>query len=218
MTKIKSTRAATAPAPTAAIDSERVARVAVCLGRQLHLGADELSNLYLAGLLHDVGKIGVGDEVLKKAESLTDCEYRHVTTHVEIGVSIRRELKRLRHVLPGVRHHHERYDGRGYPDKLSDEGIPLIARILAVADAFDAMSSDRAYRTRRAPEEVADNLRRGAGEQWDPKVVAAALACWDEIMAIGPRGLGQSLRVAVDDALRQDYPRPQSSLVAGAEQ
>ncbi len=198
--------------------SERVARVAVCLGRQLRLGADELSNLYLAGLLHDVGKIGVGDEVLKKAGSLTDCEYQHVTTHVEIGVSILRELKRLRHVLPGVRHHHERYDGRGYPDKLSGEGIPLIARILAVADAFDAMSSDRAYRTRRAPEEVADNLRRGAGQQWDPKVVAAALACWDEIMAIGQRGLGQSLRVAVDDALRQDYPRPQSSLVASAEQ
>jgi HD-GYP domain-containing protein (c-di-GMP phosphodiesterase class II) len=191
--------------------SERVARIAVCLGRQLMLGTDELSNLYLAGLLHDVGKIGVEDHVLKKPDRLTPAEYRHVMSHVEIGVSILRELKRLRHVLPGILHHHERYGGGGYPDGIKGDEIPYIARILAVADSFDAMSSNRVYRPRRNPVEVEEILRSGANDQWDPKVVEAALSCWHELCAIQQRGLGESLRVAVDDALHQDYPAPDGS-------
>jgi HD-GYP domain-containing protein (c-di-GMP phosphodiesterase class II) len=191
--------------------SERVARVAVSLGRQMRLGSDELSNLYLAGLLHDVGKIGVEDQILKKASQLTPAEYRHVMSHVEIGVSILRELKRLRHVLPGILHHHERYAGGGYPDGIEGETIPLIARILAVADSFDAMSSNRPYRPRRNPDEVEGILRDGAGKQWDPQVIEAALACWPELCAIQQRGLGESLRAAVDEALDQDYTGPKSS-------
>jgi len=191
--------------------SERVARIAVCLGRQLMLGNDELSNLYLAGLLHDVGKIGVEDHVLKKPGPLTPAEYRHVMSHVEIGVSILRELKRLRHVLPGILHHHERFGGGGYPDGVKGEEIPFIARILAVADAFDSMSSDRPYRPRRNPVEVDQILRDGANDQWDPKVVEAALVAWHELCAIQQRGLGESLRVAVDDALHQEYPAPDGS-------
>jgi HD-GYP domain-containing protein (c-di-GMP phosphodiesterase class II) len=185
--------------------SERVARIATCLGRHMNLTAEELSNLYLAGLLHDVGKIGVLDSVLKKPGKLTESEYRHVMSHVEIGMSILGELKRLRQVLPGIRHHHERYAGHGYPDGIHGEEIPLIARILAVADSFDAMTSDRPYRPGINPDEVATILRRGSGKQWDPKVIEAALDCWSEINAIRQRGLGESLRVAVDDALHQDY-------------
>jgi len=191
--------------------SERVARIAVCLGRQLMLGTDELSNLYLAGLLHDVGKIGVEDHMLKKPDRLTPAEYRHVMSHVEIGVSILRELKRLRHVLPGILHHHERYGGGGYPDGVKGEQIPFIARILAVADSFDAMSSTRPYRPRRNPVEVEEILRDGANDQWDPKVVEAAMNCWHELCAIQQRGLGESLRVAVDEALHQEYPTPDGS-------
>jgi HD-GYP domain-containing protein (c-di-GMP phosphodiesterase class II) len=191
--------------------SERVARIAVCLGRHLMLGTDELSNLYLAGLLHDVGKIGVEDHVLKKPGPLTPTEYRHVMSHVEIGVSILRELKRLRHVLPGILHHHERFGGGGYPDGVKGEEIPFIARILAVADAFDSMSSDRPYRPRRNPVEVDQILRDGANDQWDPKVIEAALVSWHELCAIQQRGLGESLRVAVNDALHQDYPTPDGS-------
>ena len=197
--------------------SERVARMAVCVGRQLKLGSDELSNLYLAGLLHDIGKIGIEDKVLKKPDQLTDEEYRHVMSHVEVGTVILRELKRLRHVLPGVRHHHERYDGLGYPDKLQGENIPLIGRILAVADAFDAMSSDRSYRRRRTEEEVQGILQRGAGSHWDPKVIEAASTCWEELKAIQQRGLGESLRVAVDDALLRDDSKANSSLKTHAE-
>jgi HD-GYP domain-containing protein (c-di-GMP phosphodiesterase class II) len=185
--------------------SERVARIATCLGRHMKLTAEELSNLYLAGLLHDVGKIGVLDSVLKKPDKLTDSEYRHVMSHVEIGMAILGELKRLRQVLPGIRHHHERYGGHGYPDGIHGEEIPLIARILAVADSFDAMTSDRPYRPGISPDEVATILRRGAGKQWDPKVIDTALECWAQINAIRQRGLGESLRVAVDDALHQDY-------------
>ncbi len=185
--------------------SERVARVAVCVGRQMGLGTDELSNLYLAGLLHDVGKIGVEDQVLKKTDRLTPAEYRHVMSHVEIGVSILRELKRLRHVLPGILHHHERFEGGGYPDGIRGDEIPLIARILAVADSFDAMNSDRPYRSRRSSMEVETILRDGASHQWDPKAIEAALSCWPELCAIQHRGIGESLRVAVDDALHQDY-------------
>ena len=186
--------------------SERVARLAVCLGRQMMLGSDELSNLYLAGLLHDVGKIGVEDQVLKKPGRLTPDEYRHVMSHVEIGVSILRELKRLRHVLPGILHHHERFDGGGYPDGIKGDDIPLIARILAVADSFDAMSSDRPYRPRRSPEEVLSILRQGANNQWDGRVVEAALSCWSELCTIQHRAVGESLRVAVDEAMHHDYP------------
>jgi HD-GYP domain-containing protein (c-di-GMP phosphodiesterase class II) len=135
----------------------------------------------LAGLLHDVGKIGIDDRVLRKAERLSAAEYEHIKQHVEIGHQILHDLPKLEAVLQVVLHHHEWWDGGGYPHHLRSERIPLGARIVAVADAFDAMSSDRPYRTRMSDQEVDQILREGAGRQWDPEVINAFFRCRDEI-------------------------------------
>ncbi len=148
---------------TAAIDakdaytyghSERVARVAVELGRELGLREDELSDIYLAGLLHDIGKIGIRDDVLTKRGPLTGEEFKHIQQHPVIGHRILAGLHAIEHLLPGVLYHHERYDGGGYPEGLKADAIPLLARILAVADSFDAMNTSRPYRTAMPPERV----------------------------------------------------------------
>ncbi len=182
--------------------SERVARIAVEIGREMGLQEDELSDLYLAGLLHDVGKIGIRDDVLLKPAALTADEYEHIKQHVVIGYRILAELHPLRNLLPAVLHHHERIDGTGYPDGLAGENIPLLARILAVADAFDAMGTRRAYRNARSPKHVEETLREGSGTQWDRRVVAAFLRAKDNVHLIRQRGVGESLGRAIDGALR----------------
>src|SRR5262249_21624547 len=181
--------------------SERVARIAVRLGEELGVPAGQRSDLYLIGLLHDIGKIGVQDEVLKKPGKLTTEEYRQIQAHVRIGVHILSDLKKLNHLLPAVAHHHECIDGSGYPSGLSGEDIPLPARILAVADAFDAMSSSRPYRRRLSPEQIDEIFNRGAGSQWDSAVVQALFACRTDLERIRQKGLGESLRQAVGGAL-----------------
>lgn len=195
---------------TAAIDakdpytsghSERVARIAVRLSEEMGLSANQRGDLYLMGLLHDVGKIGIDDGVLKKTEPLTPEEYRTIQSHVAIGVHILEDLKKLSHLLPGVAHHHEHYDGTGYPGGLAGEAIPPAARILAVADGFDAMSSTRPYRRRLTPMAIDEILRKGAGVQWDPRVVEALFACRADVEAIRQKGLGESLQRAVNDTV-----------------
>jgi HD-GYP domain-containing protein (c-di-GMP phosphodiesterase class II) len=195
---------------TAAIDakdpytsghSERVARIAVRLAQELGISANQQSDLYLMGLLHDVGKIGVDDAVLKKSGPLTPEEYRVIQSHVEIGVHILADLKKLSHLLPGVRHHHECLDGSGYPCGLAGEEIPLEARILAVADSFDAMSSTRPYRRRLTPMQIDNIFRDGAGTQWDPKIVDALFACRLDVEHIRQKGLGESLQIVVSETL-----------------
>jgi HD-GYP domain-containing protein (c-di-GMP phosphodiesterase class II) len=195
---------------TAAIDakdpytsghSERVARIAVRLAEELGMPANQRSDLYLMGLLHDVGKIGVDDVVLKKKGPLTPDEYRVIQSHVEIGVHILSDLKKLHHLLPGVLHHHESLDGSGYPAGLAGEAIPAEARILAVADAFDAMSSTRPYRRRLTPLQIDEIFRKGSGVQWDRKVVDALFACRADVEHIRQKGLGESLQVVVNETL-----------------
>jgi HD-GYP domain-containing protein (c-di-GMP phosphodiesterase class II) len=195
------TAAVDAKDPYTSGHSERVARIAVRLAEQLAIPASRRSDLYLAGLLHDVGKIGIDDDVLKKTGPLSDQEYRKIQGHVEIGVKILRDLERLHPILPGVRHHHESYDGSGYPDRLSGEEIPLEARILAVADSFDAMSSNRPYRKRLGLMQIDEILRRGSGRQWDPAIIDALFGCRADVEAIRQIGLGESLIGAVDVAL-----------------
>jgi HD-GYP domain-containing protein (c-di-GMP phosphodiesterase class II) len=195
---------------TAAIDakdpytsghSERVARIAARLGEELEMSPAQRSDLYLMGLLHDVGKIGIDDVVLKKSGPLTPEEHRRIQSHVEIGVTILKDLKKLNHILPGVKHHHESLDGTGYPDHLSGNEIPLEARILAVADAFDAMSSNRPYRKRLTLAQIDRILQEGRGVQWDPDVIDALFACRSDVEAIRQKGLGESLIGAVDVTL-----------------
>ena len=182
--------------------SERVARIAVELGRELKLGEDELSDLYLAGLLHDVGKIGIRDEVLCKHGPLTAEEQLHVQQHPQIGHAILQDLHQISSLLPGVLHHHERYDGAGYPMKLAGEQIPRIARILAVADSYDAMSTSRPYRQGLAPDRVEAILIEGSGQQWDPRVIEVFQRIIPRLRSIREHGLGESLRQALDGALR----------------
>ncbi len=153
--------------------SDRVARVAVRLAEELNCDGKMLNMLYLAGLLHDVGKIGVSDSVLRKDGKLSDAEYEHIKQHVTIGHRILNDLAKLEDVLPVVLYHHESWDGAGYPEHRRSQTIPLPARIVAVADAFDAMSSDRPYRKGMPEERVDQILREGAGQQWDPDVIAA---------------------------------------------
>jgi putative nucleotidyltransferase with HDIG domain len=196
---------------TAAIDakdaytyghSERVARIAVELAREMGLPADERSDVYLAGLLHDIGKIGIRDTVLGKREPLTEEEHAHVREHVTIGYKILADLLPIRHLLSGVLSHHERYDGRGYPEGLRGEDIPRLARILAVADSYDAMSTSRPYREALPAGQVEQILIEGAGSQWDRQVVDAFLRCRQRLSTIRQQGLGESLRFALDGALR----------------
>jgi HD-GYP domain-containing protein (c-di-GMP phosphodiesterase class II) len=195
---------------TAAIDakdpytsghSERVARIADRLAKEMGMPANQRSDLYLMGLLHDVGKIGVDDFVLKKTGPLTPDEYRLIQSHVEIGVHILSDLKKLHHLLPGVLHHHESLDGSGYPAGLAGDAIPFEARILAVADAFDAMSSTRPYRKRMTPGQIDEIFTKGAGVQWDPKIVEALFACRVDVDRIRQKGLGESLQLIVSDTL-----------------
>jgi hypothetical protein len=153
--------------------SDRVARISVCLAKELGCGPQALNTVYMAGLLHDIGKIGIDDQVLRKPGRLTAAEFEHIKLHPDLGYNILVELKQLADVLPVVRHHHEQWDGSGYPHALAGAAIPWLARIVAVADAFDAMSSDRAYRQGMPLEKVDEVFRAGAGKQWDPQVIDA---------------------------------------------
>lgn len=153
--------------------SERVALLARRLGQQIGLDTSDLDDIYLSGLLHDIGKVGVDDRILAKPGQLTEDEFRQIQQHPMIGYQILHQLRNLAQILPGVRHHHEAFNGKGYPDKLKGEGIPLMARIIAVADSYDAMVSDRPYRKGMPIERLEEIFRRGAGEQWDPRVIEA---------------------------------------------
>ena len=192
---------------TAAIDakdpytsghSERVARIAVRLAEELGMASGPRGDLYLMGLLHDVGKIGIDDGVLKKAGPLNVDEFREVQKHVEIGMTILSDLKKLQHLMPGVASHHENFDGSGYPRGLKGESIPQVGRILAVADSFDAMSSTRPYRRSMTSTKIDEIFRAGAGKQWDPTIVDALFASRADIEQIRSKGLGGSLVAAVD--------------------
>lgn len=165
--------------------SDRVARLAVCLARQIGVEREELNTIYLSGLLHDIGKIGIDDNVLRKPGALTPAEFEHIKTHPELGCRILDGVKQLDKVLPVVRHHHEAWNGCGYPAKLKAEETPLLARIVAVADSIDAMSSDRHYRKGMSDEKLDGILREGAGKQWDPRVIEAAFQVRDELRRIG---------------------------------
>lgn len=174
----------TLKALTAAIDakdrytrghSERVAWFSASLARAAGFSEPQAQRVHLAGLLHDVGKIGVPEAVLCKPGKLDDAEFGWIKKHPEIGNRILADIPDLADILPGVMHHHERYDGRGYPHGLSGANIPPMARIIAVADTFDALSSTRSYRTARTRDFVLSEINRSAGGQLDPAFAALAL-------------------------------------------
>jgi HD-GYP domain-containing protein (c-di-GMP phosphodiesterase class II) len=153
--------------------SEDVARYAVFLARRLGLDAELQRTIHLAGLLHDVGKIGIPDVVLHKPSRLTDAEFAMFQQHVALGDAIVRDVPDVELVRAGIRHHHERWDGDGYLDHLEGEAIPLIGRILAVADAYSAMTTTRPYRKALPVEEALKRLGDGAGSQLQEELVKA---------------------------------------------
>jgi putative two-component system response regulator len=155
--------------------AERVADSARRVGLSLGVSEEMLGPLYRGGLIHDVGKIGVPDAVLLKRGPLDENETRLMRQHPTIGADIVAGLPSAEHVLPVIRHHHERFDGGGYPDGLRGQQIPWLARIVAACDAYDALVNDRPYRPRRSREEAIAVLMNGAGSQWDPEVVDAFL-------------------------------------------
>ena len=169
-------RAIDAKSPWTAGHSTRVTMVGLAIGRRLGLDDRQLESIHRSGLLHDIGKLGVPVEILDKPGLLTAEEMDIMKQHPAIGARIVAPISAYADVIAAVRHHHEHYDGSGYPDGLAGEAIPLIARIFAVADVFDALASPRPYREAWGPERVLDYIVRGAGTQFDPQVVEAFLA------------------------------------------
>jgi putative nucleotidyltransferase with HDIG domain/PAS domain S-box-containing protein len=155
--------------------SMRVAMYAEEIAREMGFDEDELKNIRLAGLLHDIGKIGTYDQLLDKPARLTAAEFAVVMKHPSQGAEILKEIKQLKEIIPIIRHHHERIDGKGYPAGLTGEDIPLEARIMHVADSFDSMTADRPYRPSPGKEYAVSELTRCSGTQFDNQVVEVFL-------------------------------------------
>ena len=160
--------------------SKRVSEYSVMIAREMGFKGEELENLRRTALMHDIGKIGIPDSILNKPARLTDEEYAVMKSHVTRGAEILKDFTLLEHVVEGARYHHERYDGRGYPDGLKGEEIPLYGRIIGVADAFDAMTANRVYRKQMDFGYVLNEMRNGRGTQFDPKIVDILLRLIDE--------------------------------------
>lgn len=153
--------------------TKRVVHYSVCIAKYMSLSSEEMERIRLAAILHDVGKIGVEDRILKKDAPLVEPEWEVMQTHPELGYDILRRVEGLREVTAGMRYHHERWDGKGYPLGLKGEEIPLIARVISVADAYDAMVSTRPYRKGLDPKIAFEEIVRHRGTQFDPRVVEA---------------------------------------------
>ena len=164
-------RAMEAKDPYTSGHSTRVAEMACALGKQIQLSKFEIQLLEWAGLMHDIGKIGIRDEVLGKPGKLTDAEFRHIKTHPAKSYQVLEPLEGFQLALAAVRNHHEHYDGSGYPDGLVGPEIPLLARVIQVADVWDALTSTRSYRQAMSTEKALDIMRREAGTTMDPYLV-----------------------------------------------
>lgn len=160
--------------------SRRVTQYSVAIAEELGFDKKSMDDVRYAGLLHDVGKIGIEDRIIRKPERLTDDEYAEIKKHPKIGAEILKPVDFLADKIPGVLHHHEYFDGRGYPAHLVGEDIPLIGRIICVADAFDAMTSNRPYRKGLSVSVAVNELKKFSGKQFDPVCVDAFLKCCDK--------------------------------------
>jgi putative nucleotidyltransferase with HDIG domain len=165
--------------------SERVADLAGQLAAAMGLAGSQIERIRIAGLLHDIGKIGVPETVLLKPGRLDDGEFAQIKKHPVQGKSILQPISFLEDILPAVYHHHERFDGKGYPAGLVSEAIPLWARILQVADTYDAMTSERPYRNALSRDQAAQEIIRYSGQQFDPAVVAAMVDIFAQAEAKG---------------------------------
>jgi len=178
--------------------SERVSSYSMAVARHLGLSQEEVFRIRIAAILHDVGKLGIRDGILNKPGGLTDEEYTIMRQHPDIGAQIMAPIRMLKDIIPGIRNHHETWDGKGYPDRLEGEEIPLVARIIGVADTFDAMTTTRPYQKGMELEFVLAKMKEMSGTRYDSKVVDALLAA----VAAGD----------VTPPVPQDAPEPASDL------
>jgi len=162
--------------------SNRVSSYGVAIARQMKLDEPFIESVQFGGLLHDIGKIGIPDLILNKPGRLTDEEFQVMKTHCAQGAGLLRRVESLSHLVPLVLYHHERFDGRGYPEGLAGKKIPLGARILNVADSFETITSDRVYHKARTPQEGLEEIRRCSGGQFDPEIVEAFEAVYGDIV------------------------------------
>lgn len=160
--------------------SERVAAYAREIARRIGLSEEEQQAVYYMGLLHDIGKIGISDAIINKTEKLTDEEYRIIKMHPVIGEEILRNISEMPDIIIGAKYHHEKYDGSGYPDGIAGDDIPLPARIIGIADAYDAMASKRSYRDVLPQKVVREEIRKGRGTQFEPRCTDILLEMIDE--------------------------------------
>jgi putative nucleotidyltransferase with HDIG domain len=165
--------------------SDRVAYYAMEVGKALDLSSEELETLRIGGIFHDIGKIGTADDILLKYDKLSDAELKEIQKHPLKGARILSAVSMFKDVVPVVKCHHERIDGTGYPEGLSGESIPLLARIISVADAFDAMMSDRIYRSRLNIDQARQQLLNGAGTQFDAYIVSVFINIIDRMTEEG---------------------------------
>jgi diguanylate cyclase (GGDEF)-like protein/putative nucleotidyltransferase with HDIG domain len=163
--------------------SKKVTECALALAEAMKLETADVTRLETCALLHDIGKIGISNELLCKPDKLTAEEWEIIKTHPQLGASIISHIPQLAHCKAGILYHHERYDGSGYPEKLKGEEIPLDARILAIADAFSAMTSDRPYMTALSTEAALEEISRGAGTQFDPQLAKKFISIWEKHFA-----------------------------------
>jgi putative two-component system response regulator len=161
------------PSQSKAPFDDSVAMTAQALARLIGLDAEDQEIAYHAGLLHDIGQIGLPEDLLNKQGSLTPEEFAQIQKHTVLGAELAGPFRPATVLAPAIRHHHERWDGSGYPDKLQGPAIPMMARIVSVADAFHAMITDRPYRARYPVARALEILAAGSGTQWDPRLVAA---------------------------------------------
>ena len=177
--------------------SDRVTRYSLMIGKELNLDATFMETLQISAQLHDVGKIGIEDRILKKPGALTAEEFEVMKTHTTKGANILRPVTQLAEMLPGIELHHEALDGRGYPYGLKGEQIPLLARVIAVADTFDALTTNRPYQHAHTPEEALKIIQNLAGKRLDPEPVAA-------LMAVYARGEIRIQRIAIKRSVAAD--------------
>lgn len=163
--------------------SKRVSEMSLTLSKALGLSAQDTTNIHIAAHLHDIGKIGIPDAILNKEGNLNEYEWNMIKSHPGIGAQILSKSKRLSELIEIVLHHHERFDGKGYPDGLAGKNIPLGARIIAICDSIDAMTSHRKYRKALSWDDCYQEIEKGLGSMYDPFIGKVALDNWEAIKA-----------------------------------
>jgi HD-GYP domain-containing protein (c-di-GMP phosphodiesterase class II) len=191
--------------------SDRVTRYSLMIAKEMNQPSSFMEILQVSAQLHDVGKIGIEDHILKKPGALTEEEFEVMKTHTTKGANILRPVTQLAEMLPGIELHHEALDGRGYPYGLKGDQIPLLARVIAVADTFDALTTNRPYQQAHTPDQALQIIKNLAGKRLDPAAVAALLAVYE-------RGEIKIQRFTIKRPILQPQPQPAAATVAPSPQ